>query len=34
MSKVNSTDLLSRYQAASRKYSDASVFIHAVITRK
>ncbi|MDQ1166442.1 hypothetical protein [Flavobacterium sp. SORGH_AS_0622] len=34
MSKVNSTDLLTRFQAASRKHSDASAFIHAVITKK
>lgn len=34
MSKKNNEDLLVRFQNASRKYSDASVFMHAAIARK
>ncbi|SFD58904.1 MarR family winged helix-turn-helix transcriptional regulator [Flavobacterium phragmitis] len=34
MSKINNQDILSRFQNASRKYSDASSFMHAAIAQK
>ncbi len=34
MSKNNDQNILLRFQNASRKYSDASAFMHAAIARK
>ncbi|SCY90947.1 DNA-binding transcriptional regulator, MarR family [Flavobacterium anhuiense] len=34
MREINMSDLLLRFQAASRKYSDASAFMHAAIAQK
>jgi len=34
MSKLKANDIVDRFRAASRQYSDASVFMHEAIARK